>query len=166
MKLLIGKSVFLLSILASPVLAQSVPCGGSFSSFLNGVRTEALAAGYSQRATDDLLKSAELDPNVLSRDRAQGVFKQTFLEFSQRSISSYRMTNGAKNMDRYVSVFDRARSEFGVPAEVIAAFWALETDYGAVQGDFNTVNALATLAHDCRRPELFRPQIFAALTGS
>ncbi|MBL4873178.1 MAG: lytic murein transglycosylase [Rhodobacteraceae bacterium] len=163
MKLLIGKSVFLLSILASPVLAQSVPCGGSFSSFLNGVRTEALAAGYSQRATDDLLKSAELDPNVLSRDRAQGVFKQTFLEFSQRSISSYRMTNGAKNMDRYVSVFDRARSEFGVPAEVIAAFWALETDYGAVQGDFNTVNALATLAHDCRRPELFRPQLLAAI---
>jgi len=32
-----------------------------------------------------------------------------------------------------------------------------------VQGDFNTLNALVTLAHDCRRPELFRPQIFAAL---
>ncbi len=43
------------------------------------------------------------------------------------------------------------------------AFWALETDYGAVQGDFNTANALVTLAHDCRRPELFRPQIFSAM---
>jgi len=32
-----------------------------------------------------------------------------------------------------------------------------------VQGDFNTLNALVTLAHDCRRPELFRPQIFSAL---
>ncbi|NVK59774.1 MAG: lytic murein transglycosylase, partial [Rhodobacteraceae bacterium] len=31
------------------------------------------------------------------------------------------------------------------------------------QGDFNTLNALVTLAHDCRRPEIFRPQIFAAL---
>ncbi len=163
MKFPFGKSVFLLSVLASPVLAQSVPCGGSFSSFLNGVRSEALAAGYSAWATDAVLNSAQLDPKVLSRDRAQGVFKQTFLEFSQRSISSYRMTNGAKNMDRYASVFDRARREFGVPAEVITAFWALETDYGAVQGDFNTVNALATLAQDCRRPHLFRPQLLAAI---
>jgi lytic murein transglycosylase len=46
---------------------------------------------------------------------------------------------------------------------VLLAFWALETDYGAVQGDFNTLNALVTLAHDCRRPDLFRPQVFAAL---
>lgn len=43
------------------------------------------------------------------------------------------------------------------------AFWAFETDFGAFQGDFNTVNSLVTLSHDCRRPELFRPQVFAAL---
>ncbi len=46
---------------------------------------------------------------------------------------------------------------------VLLAFWAFETDYGGFQGDFNTLNALVTLAHDCRRPDLFRPQIFAAL---
>jgi len=163
MKFPFGKSVLLLSVLASPVLAQSAPCGGSFSNFLSGVQSEALAAGYSGSAIDRVLSSAQLDPKVLSRDRAQGVFKQTFLEFSQRSISSYRMSHGAKNMDRYASVFDRAQREFGIPAEVITAFWALETDYGAVQGDFNTVNALATLAHDCRRPHLFRPQLLAAI---
>ena len=155
--------VFGLSVLASPILAQTTPCGGSFSSFTDDVRAEALAAGYQRSATDAVLNSARIDPKVLAMDRAQGVFKQTFLEFSQRSISSYRMSHGAKNMDRYASVFARAEREFGVPAEVITAFWALETDYGAVQGDFNTVNALATLAHDCRRPELFRPELFAAI---
>lgn len=166
MKFSFVKSLLMLcgaGLLATPVTAQSVPCGGSFSSFLNGVRAEALAAGYAKRATDAVLNSAQIDPKVLSRDRAQGVFKQTFLEFSQRSISSYRMSHGAKNMERYASVFDRARREYGVPAEVITAFWALETDYGAVQGDFNTVNALATLSHDCRRPHLFRPQLLAAI---
>jgi lytic murein transglycosylase len=50
-----------------------------------------------------------------------------------------------------------------VPGAVIAAFWALETDFGAVQGDFSTLDALATLAHDCRRPDLFRPQLIALL---
>ena len=50
-----------------------------------------------------------------------------------------------------------------MPAPVIAAFWALETDFGAVQGDFHTLDALVTLSHDCRRPELFRPQLMPLL---
>src|SRR5690606_29225611 len=41
--------------------------------------------------------------------------------------------------------------------------WALETDFGANQGDFSTLNAIVTLSHDCRRPELFRPQIIPLL---
>ncbi|MCR2655782.1 lytic murein transglycosylase, partial [Salmonella enterica] len=35
--------------------------------------------------------------------------------------------------------------------------------FGAIQGDFDTLNSLVTLAHDCRRPELFRPQLIALL---
>ena len=50
-----------------------------------------------------------------------------------------------------------------MPPPVVAAFWALETDFGAVQGDFRTLDALATLSHDCRRPQLFRPQLMALL---
>jgi lytic murein transglycosylase len=73
------------------------------------------------------------------------------------------MQVGAKKMKQYANTFARAEAEYGVPAAVITAFWGLETDFGAVQGDFNTLNALATLAHDCRRPELFRPQLLAAV---
>ncbi|TIM64703.1 MAG: lytic murein transglycosylase, partial [Mesorhizobium sp.] len=71
---------------------------------------------------------------------------------------------GAVILKEYADVFARADREFGVQAPVIAAFWALETDFGAVQGDFQTLNALVTLSHDCRRPQLFRPQIVPLLT--
>ena len=57
----------------------------------------------------------------------------------------------------------KAEADYGVPAPVITAFWAMETDFGAVQGDFNTRDALVTLSHDCRRPELFRPQLLALI---
>ncbi|MBO6510878.1 MAG: lytic murein transglycosylase, partial [Roseibium sp.] len=150
-----------LCLATTPALAQQ--CGGDFRQFLAGVKQEAVAKGLSARAADKTLAGAQIDRKVLSRDRAQGVFKMTFLDFSKRVISSYRMKNGAANMKKYASVFDRTEREYGVPAPVITAFWALETDFGAVQGDFNTVNALATLAHDCRRPELFRPQLIAAI---
>ena len=78
---------------------------------------------------------------MLARDRAQGVFTQTFVEFSGRMINGYRLKQGAANLKKYADVFARAEQEFGVPGPVIAAFWALETDFGAVQGDFDTLNA-------------------------
>lgn len=147
---------------ASPAFAK-VPCGGDFRQFLEGVKQEAVASGLSARAADRTLSGAQIDRKVLSRDRAQGVFKLDFLTFSKRAISSYRLQHGASNMKKWARVFDRAEKDYGVPAPVITAFWALETDYGGYQGDFNTVNALATLSHDCRRPHLFRPQLIAAI---
>jgi lytic murein transglycosylase len=143
--------------------APAVACDGDLSTFLAGVKAEAIAAGASAEAADRALAGAQIDPKVLSRDRAQGVFKQTFLEFSQRTVSQARLDIGRQKMKQYADVFARAEQEYGVPPGVITAFWAMETDFGAVQGDFNTRNALVTLAHDCRRPELFRPQLIALI---
>ena len=107
--------------------------------------------------------SAQHDPKVIRADRAQGVFQLDFITFSRRIISQNRIDNGRRNAKKWDAIFDRIDRDYGVSRGVLLAFWALETDYGAVQGNFNTLNALVTLSHDCRRPELFRPQIFAAL---
>ena len=156
-----GLALALGTLLASTASAEQ--CGGDLSAFLAGVKTEAIAKGLSAEAADKALAGAQIDQKVLSRDRAQGVFRQTFTEFSQRTVSKARLDLGAKKIKEYASVFKRAEDEFGVPAGVITAFWAMETDFGAVQGDFNTRNALVTLSHDCRRPELFRPQLIALI---
>ncbi|OWV98302.1 lytic murein transglycosylase [Rhizobium sp. R693] len=149
---------------SAPASQTAAPaCDGDLSEFLAGVKADAIAAGASAEAADKALEGAQIDQKVLSRDRAQGVFKQTFLEFSQRTVSQARLDIGRQKMKQYADVFARAEQEFGVPAGVITAFWAMETDFGAVQGDFNTRNALVTLAHDCRRPELFRPQLIALI---
>ncbi|WP_377274945.1 lytic murein transglycosylase [Rhizobium sp. R86522] len=151
-------------ILASAGFAQAQQqCGGDLATFLEGVKAEAIAAGSPPEIADKALAGAAIDQKVLSRDRSQGVFRQTFLEFSSRTGSQARLDTGLKKIREYADVFARAEQEYGVPAGVITAFWAKETDFGAVQGDFNTRNALVTLAHDCRRPELFRPQLLALI---
>jgi lytic murein transglycosylase len=153
------------SCLASTALAQTPApaCGGDLGAFLDGVKAEAISKGASASAVDEALAGAQIDQKVLSRDRAQGVFRQTFLEFSQRTVSQARLDIGRQKIKQYADVFARAEKEFGVAPGVITAFWAMETDFGAVQGDFNTRNALVTLSHDCRRPELFRPQLIALI---
>ncbi len=145
---------------ASAAMAQ---CGGSFSGFVDGLKSEALAAGYSRATVDGFFQGVQQDQKVLRADRSQGVFQKPFIEFSRRLISQNRIDTGRSKAKQYKSVFDRIEAEYGVSRGVLLAFWAFETDYGGFQGDFNTRNALVTLSHDCRRPELFRPQVFAAL---
>ncbi|WP_376703934.1 lytic murein transglycosylase [Mesorhizobium sp. ISC25] len=153
---------FLAALLLTAVPAAAQQCGGDFEAWKQGVAAEARAAGVGAAGLD-ALENATLDEKALARDRAQGVFTQTFIEFSNRMISSHRLKQGAANLQKYAEIFARADREFGVQAPVIAAFWALETDFGAVQGDFHTLNALVSLSHDCRRPQLFRPQIVPLL---
>ena len=159
MKTVIALAAFFLG--ASSVGAQ--PCGGPFDAFLDGIRDEAIGNGHSEQVVDRFLEHAAHDPKVIRADRAQGIFQIPFIEFSGRLISQHRLHHGSENARKWAHVFDRIEREYGVSRGVLLAFWGFETDFGVVQGDFNTVNSLVTLAHDCRRPELFRPQVLAAI---
>ena len=157
-----GKILSILFLCSAPVLAQAA-CGGSFGSFVDGMKREAVSKGFSKSDVDRFFASVRQDPKVIRADRAQGIFQMPFIDFSRRLISQNRIQAGQRNAKKWNSVFDRIERDYGVSRGVLLAFWAFETDFGAFQGDFNTVNALVTLSHDCRRPELFRPQVFAAL---
>jgi lytic murein transglycosylase len=66
-------------------------------------------------------------------------------------------------MKKYAATFERIEKTYGVPAPVLTAFWGLETDFGAGNGTDPVLVSLATLAYDCRRPDMFRPELLAAL---
>jgi len=147
------------SALGGPVVAD---CGGDFSLWLDAFRNEARGTGISSSGLD-LLDGVRPSKKVLALDRSQRVFTQDWLTFAGRMVNAYRLGTGRAHLEKYAKVFALAKETHGVPGPVIAALWGLETDYGAVQGNFDTLDALATLAHDCRRPELFRPQLMDAL---
>ena len=161
------RPTFLAAALAALTLPASAyaqaKCGGDFSSFIADAKAEAVANGADPAKAERFFSGLRQDPAVLRADQAQGVFQKPFIEFSRRLISENRINRGRAMAEKYDAIFDRIEAEYGVSRGVLLAFWAFETDYGAFQGDFNTANALATLSHDCRRPELFRPQLFAAL---
>lgn len=155
-------ATLLLTLLATPAMAQT--CGGDLQGFRDGLVAEAAALGISEASARTFVAGLRLDDRVIAADRQQGVFQRDFLDFSRRLISADRLANARANAARHAALFDRIEADTGVPRGVLLAFWGFETDFGAIQGDFNTADALFTLAHDCRRPDLFRPQILAAMT--
>ena len=156
---------FALALSCASSFAMAATCGNTadgFDGFLAKIKKEAAAQGVSGEALG-VLDTVQYDAGVIKRDRAQNVFAQSFLQFSGRMATDARITKGRALIAKNKATFDAVQQQYGVPAPVIAAFWALETDFGADIGHSPTVQSLVTLAWDCRRPEKFRPQIIPAL---
>ena len=137
---------------------------GSFDRWKRDFRAEVVAAGVSPATIRRTYDLTTFQPNIIRRDRRQSYFSRSFVDFSKRLVSSHRLRTGARKLKERRSEFRRAEREYGVPGEVITAFWALESDFGAgITKQSQIFDSLATLAYDCRRPELFRRELISAM---
>ena len=152
-------------LLAGRAAHAAAPCrtSGSYDAWLAAFEREALSLGITQRAISAAAPSLTYDQRIVNIDRGQRVFTQTFLEFSDRMAAAYRIQTGGAKIKTYAPVFARIDQQYGVPAPVIVAFWALESDFGANMGNDHSLSSIASLAYDCRRADRFRAQLFDAL---
>ncbi len=135
----------------------------AFGAWLSAFRKQAASEGVSARTIALALDGRTLETGVISRDRKQGFFAQGFTDFAAKLATNNRVTNGRAQIKKNAEAFARAGKEYGVPASVITGFWALESDFGAGMGKLPIMNSLTTLAYDCRRGEMFRKELMAAL---
>jgi lytic murein transglycosylase len=152
-----------LTFLADPALAAGCRNTGSFDRWLEGFKQETAAQGISRATIASALDGLSYDESIVRRDHAQGVFQQSFLQFSDRMVSSDRLARGARSIKQHAALFARIEQQYGVPAPVLVAFWGLESDFGTNNGKFSVLRSVATLAYDCRRPDFFRTQLIDAL---
>jgi lytic murein transglycosylase len=137
--------------------------GMSFDRFLADLKQRAIAEGVSQRALAAAAPYLVYDQGIVNRDRGQRVFGQIFTQFAGRMAAAYRVQQGQAHIKTYAQAFARAEKEYGVPPAVIAAFWGLESDFGANMGNLPSLPSLVSLAYDCRRAEMFDKETIAAL---
>jgi lytic murein transglycosylase len=155
--------VFALLVLATPSFAAR--CGGDFNSFVASMSTEAQAAGVSAAVTSAALGGLQEDGSVLAFDRRQRyTFNKSFEQYVSTRVGAGRINGGRAMLQRHAALLARIEQRFGVPRQILVAIWGLETDFGkGDMGKLPVIRTLATLAHDCRRTELFQGELLAAL---
>jgi len=151
--------------LAVSAPAQAAQCGGDFQTFLASMAREAQGQGVSRATIDQAFAGVTPDANVLAFDRRQrGTFRKSFEDYARTRVTAGRIAKGKQMLQRHGSLLSRVEQRSGVPAEIIVAIWGLESDFGTGDmGKLPVVRTLATLAHDCRRTELFQRELIAAL---
>ncbi len=151
------------SLLAAPALAAQ--CGGDFNSFVASISREAQATGISAGVINAALGGVQQDFGVLNFDRRQrGTFNKTFEQYVATRVGPGRIRTGQAMLQRHAALLSRIENQFGVPRQILVAIWGLETDFGSGDmGKLPVFRVLATMAHDCRRTELFQGELLAAL---
>lgn len=156
--------------LLTRVAALSVLSGGaahaataSFDAFLQGVAGEARGAGVSQATLQRAFANIRPNDKVLELDRRQPEFTLTWEQYRDGRITAQRVERGRQAYAENAALLEAIATRFRVSPRIIVAVWGLETNYGGFTGNYNTIEALATLAWDGRRSAFFRAELMAAL---
>jgi lytic murein transglycosylase len=145
--------------------AGAATCGGDFNTFLSAMARDAAAAGVSRSVIDTAFAGLTIDGAVLAFDRRQrGTFRKSFEAFAATRVNAPRLKRARTLMQRHAALLARIENQYGVPRTLLMAIWTLESDNGSGDlGRLPVIRTIATLAHDCRRTELFQGELIAAL---
>lgn len=134
-----------------------------FSVWLQKVKYEAKSLGISDDTTADFTSHTIFLPNVIKQDRAQPEFITPFLDYFSKRVDDKKVAYGRTLMLKHHELLTQIESKYGVPKQVLIAFWGMETQYGNVKGNIDVLSALATLAYEGRRSDFFRAQLLDAI---
>jgi membrane-bound lytic murein transglycosylase B len=150
--------------LGSPMLiSHAAAAEQSFAEWLAAFRQDALDAGISAPTLDAAFADIVPLPRVVEHDRSQPEFIRTFTHYLNQRLTPQRIARGQQLLQQEQALFDEVEQRYGVPRAVLAAFWGLETNYGATKGNYYIPTALATLAYEGRRHDFFRAQLLDAM---
>jgi membrane-bound lytic murein transglycosylase B len=154
-----------LAILALSPPAHAATCGngpGGFESWKQQFAQEARAKGVGANALAALM-AANYAQATINADRSLHSFKLSLDQFMVKRGSAAIVARGRGMKQKNAALFASIEQRYGVPAGPLIAIWGMESAFGSQRGNQNMLSSIATLAYDCRRPEYFTDQLYAAL---
>ncbi len=135
----------------------------SFADWLRALRAEALAQGIRAQTFDRAFQQVKLSDRVIELDSSQPEFTRQVWQYLDSAVNEKRVQAGRQKLQQHAALLNRITQRSGVPAEILVAFWGVETDFGNSTGGFSVIDALTTLAYEGRRATYFRTELLAAL---
>ena len=134
-----------------------------WDNIMKTIRTKASEQKISQSVIDQTLKNPYFMPGIVKSDKNQSEFTLTLDQYLNRTVSAERIKTGRKKAAEYPTLLGRVEAKYGVPRNVILAFWGMESNYGAVKSKHQLISAFMTLIYDGRREEFFTKQLLALM---
>src|ERR1700761_2196058 len=152
-----------LTCVSSPTLAAQCGNGpGGFEGWKQQFAAEAGAKGVGGAGLQ-ALEQTNYASATIAADRSLHSFKLSLDQFMVKRGSAAIVARGRSMKQKNAALFASIEQRYGVPAGPLIAIWGMESAFGSQRGNQNMLSSIATLAYDCRRPEYFTDQFYAAL---
>jgi membrane-bound lytic murein transglycosylase B len=135
---------------------------GAFRTWAAGFIGEAILAGLPAEVVIREMTGLAPDPRIDRLDSGQPEFAKPISSYIKGVISDDRIAIGRRKCES-LSALRRIEATYGVPRSVLVSIWAVETAFGQIQGDFDVIRSLATLAASGRRRDWAETQLIAAI---
>ncbi len=145
--------------------ADAAQCGSTaagYEAWKREFADEATAKGIGASAVAALMQTNYAIATI-SADRGQRSFGLSLDQFLAKRGASTIVARGRALKQSQAALFASIQQRYGVPPGPLIAIWGMETGFGSQRGSQNMLSAIATLAYDCRRPQYFTEQLYAAL---
>ncbi|MBR0692740.1 lytic transglycosylase domain-containing protein [Bradyrhizobium lablabi] len=145
--------------------ASAASCGNGpagFESWKQQFSEEARAKGIGATGVAALMQ-AHYASATIAADRSQHSFRLSLDQFMAKRGASSIVARGRSLKQSQAAMFASIQQRYGVPPGPLIAIWGMETAFGSQRGNQNMLSSIASLAYDCRRPEFFTDQLYAAL---
>src|SRR6478672_3231449 len=145
--------------------AHAAQCGsgpGGFEGWKSQFAGEARAKGIGANAVSALMATNYASATIAA-DRGQRSFNLSLDQFLAKRGGAAIVARGRSLKQSQAALFAGIEQRYGGPPGPLIAIWGMETAFGSQHGNQNAVSSVATLAYDCRRPEYFTDQLYAAL---
>src|SRR5260221_1318980 len=145
--------------------ADAAQCGSTaagFEAWKREFSEEARAKGVGGSSIAALMQTNYATATIAA-DRGQRSFGLSLDQFLAKRGASTIVARGRALKQSQAALFASIQQRYGVPPGPLLAIWGMETGFGSQRGNQNMLSSIATLAYDCRRPEFFTEQLYAAL---
>jgi membrane-bound lytic murein transglycosylase B len=153
---------YLITLLCSFLLNFNIFANEEFNNFIKDIKQKSLSQGVSTQ-TLTVLDGIIPNPRIMELDNSQAEFSLNFWQYINSRVSPNRTLIGGLKMLENDKLFKQVYNKYGVPKQILIAFWGLESNFGVNTGSFNLVRSLATLAFDKRRRTFFTTQLLTTL---
>ncbi|HCM83597.1 MAG TPA: lytic murein transglycosylase [Rhodospirillaceae bacterium] len=151
-------SVFVM-LISPPAFAQQ----DDFNVWRTSFYQQALRDGISEATIRKAMPYITYNGRVIELDQKQPESTQTYAQYLAATVTAGRVSRARQEFQNNYENLIAIERVYNVPAEIIIALWAKESDFGRIQGNFNILSSLGTLAYDGRRKSLFESELLAAL---
>lgn len=136
----------------------------TFEQYIDSIKAEALAKGFSQALLDESFANVQYHQRAVAADKNQPEFVETLDTYLPKRVPDWKVKRAREMYKTHQALLSDIGEKYHVQPRFIVALWGLETNFGRIMGNYNVISALSTLAYEGRREAFFKKQLWAALT--